>query len=144
VLEKSLFGERLASGSGIEELMDDLGQALAGSHGPVRMLGGGNPAHIPEIQAVWRDRMTAILSDPPAFDRMLANYDPPVGNARFILALAEFLRRHFGWPVGPENIAITAGGQTASFFFSISWPESSGTERGSRFCSRSCPNISAI
>jgi valine--pyruvate aminotransferase len=115
VFEKSLFGERLASGSGIEALMDDLGQALAGSRGPVRMLGGGNPAHIPEIQEVWRNRMTAILSDRDAFDRMLANYDPPTGNARFITALADFLRRHFGWPVGPENIAVTAGGQTAFF-----------------------------
>ena len=66
MFEKSLFGERLASGSGIEELMDDLGRAMAGAHGPVRMLGGGNPAHIPEMQAIWRDRMAAILADPPA------------------------------------------------------------------------------
>jgi valine--pyruvate aminotransferase len=116
VYEKSLFGERLASGSGIEELMDDLGRAMAGTHGPVRMLGGGNPAHIPEMQAIWRNRMEAILADPPAFDRMMTNYDPPIGNARFIAALANLLRHEFGWNVGPENIAITAGGQTAFFF----------------------------
>ena len=116
MFEKSLFGERIASGSGIEELMDDLGRAMAGAHGPVRMLGGGNPAHIPEMQAIWRDRMKAILADPPAFDRMMTNYDPPRGNARFIVALADLLRREFGWNVAPENIAITAGGQTAFFF----------------------------
>ena len=116
MFEKSLFGERLASGSGIEELMDDLGHAMAGAHGPVRMLGGGNPAHIPEMQAIWRNRMAAILADPPAFDRMMTNYDPPIGNARFIAALANLLRQEFGWNVGPENIAITAGGQTAFFF----------------------------
>ena len=72
MFEKSLFGERLASGSGIQDLMDDLGRAMAGAHGPIRMLGGGNPAHIPEMQAVWRDRMTAILGNPDEFDRMIA------------------------------------------------------------------------
>jgi valine--pyruvate aminotransferase len=116
VVEKSLFGERLASGSGIQELMDDLGRAMADAHGPIRMLGGGNPAHIPEIQAVWRNRMATILADPPEFDRMMTNYDPPIGNAKFIAALADLLRREFGWNIGPENIAITAGGQTAFFF----------------------------
>jgi valine--pyruvate aminotransferase len=116
VFEKSLFGERLASGSGIQDLMDDLGRAMAGAHGPVRMLGGGNPAHIPEVQAVWRDRMAAILGNPDEFDRMMTNYDPPIGNAKFIAALASLLRTEFGWSVGPENIAITAGGQTAFFF----------------------------
>lgn len=116
MFEKSLFGERLASGSGIEELMHDLGSALAGAHGPMRMLGGGNPAHIPEMQAIWRSRMAEILADPPAFDRLMTNYDPPIGNARFLDALADLLRREFGWDIGPENLAITAGGQTAFFF----------------------------
>lgn len=116
MFEKSLFGERLASGSGIQDLMDDLGRAMAGAHGPIRMLGGGNPAHIPEVQAVWRDRMTAILGNPDEFDRMMTNYDPPIGNAKFIRALAALLRAEFGWSVGPENIAITGGGQTAFFF----------------------------
>jgi valine--pyruvate aminotransferase len=116
VFEKSLFGQRLASGSGIEELMGDLGRAMAGAHGPVRMLGGGNPAHIPAMQAIWRQRMAAILSDPPEFDRMLTNYDPPIGNGRFLEALADLFRREFKWEIGPENIAITAGGQTAFFF----------------------------
>jgi valine--pyruvate aminotransferase len=115
MITKSHFGNCLSSGSGIETLMDDLGRAMAGSHGPVRMLGGGNPAHIPEIQALWRTRMTEILADPPAFDRMLTNYDPPLGNARFLSALAELLKREFGWQIGPENLAITAGGQTAFF-----------------------------
>ena len=116
MFEKSLFGERLARGSGIQDLMDDLGRAMAGAHGPIRMLGGGNPAHIPEVQAVWRDRMTAILGNPDEFDRMMTNYDPPIGNAKFIRALAALLRAEFGWSVGPENIAITGGGQTAFFF----------------------------
>ncbi len=80
------------------------------------MLGGGNPAAVPEIQALWRTRMSALLADAPAFDRMLGNYDPPQGNPRFIKALASLLQREFGWQIAPENIAVTNGGQSAFFF----------------------------
>ena len=121
--------------------MDDLGHAMAGAHGPVRMLGGGNPAHIPEMQAIWRNRMAAILADPPAFDRMMTNYDPPIGNARFIAALANLLRQEFGWNLGPENIAITAGGQTAFFFSLTFWPANSAAGDAKRSCFRSCLSI---
>lgn len=95
--------------------MDDLGRAMAGAHGPVCMLGGGNPAHIPEVQALIRQRMEEVMADGTAFERMITNYDPPKGNAAFIEALADLLRREFDWEIGPENIAITAGGQTAFF-----------------------------
>ncbi len=116
VLDKSEFALKLASGSGIEELMEDLGRAMAGSHGTMRMLGGGNPAPIPEMQALWRQRMQELLADQSAFDRMLGNYDPPGGSAAFLDAVADLLRREFGWNLTRENIAITAGGQTAFFF----------------------------
>lgn len=56
------------------------------------------------------------MADGDAFDRMLANYEPPQGNPRFLRALAELLRREFGWDVGPANIAVTAGGQSAFFY----------------------------
>ena len=112
----SCFGQRLAAGSGIEILMDDLGQALARGGPPVHMLGGGNPAHIPAVEAVWRRRMAEIMAEEDAFERMLGNYDPPRGNPRFLASMAAFLRREFGWPVTPDHLAVTAGGQTAFFF----------------------------
>ncbi len=117
MFEKSLFGEALTARSGIEDLMEDLGRAMAGEHvGPMRMLGGGNPAMIPEVQAVWRARMGELLADGDAFDRMLTVYDPPKGNTRFAVAVAGYLRRKYGWDVGPENVAVTAGGQAAFFY----------------------------
>jgi valine--pyruvate aminotransferase len=82
----------------------------------MRMLGGGNPPPIPEIQALVRARMRELLDEGAAFDRMLSNYDPPQGNPRFIQALTELLRRTFGWDIGPQNIAITNGGQSAFFY----------------------------
>lgn len=115
-LEPSEFGDRLASGSGIETLMDDLGRAMAEGGTGLHMLGGGNPAHIPAIEAVWRRRMGEILAEGDAFERMLGNYDPPRGNARFLESLAALLHRSYGWNISPDNLAITAGGQTAFFY----------------------------
>ena len=114
--EFSNMGRQLAGGSGIEELMEDLGNALASGGPDICMLGGGQPAHIPEVNAIWRRRMEEIMAEPGALEKMLANYDPPRGNPRFIAALASLFRREFGWPLGPENVAITSGGQTAFFF----------------------------
>lgn len=113
--EFSRLGLELGSRSGIGELMEDLGNALA-SGGDVKMLGGGQPAHIPAVNALWRRRMEEILADPGALERVLANYDPPRGAPGFIAALAALFRREFDWEVDESNLAVTAGGQTAFFF----------------------------
>jgi valine--pyruvate aminotransferase len=112
----SAFGQRASEGSGIKNLMDDLGKALSGTGPTPLMLGGGNPAHIPEMEAVWKKRLHEILEDPATLRRTLAIYDPPRGNASVISALADLLRSELGWAVGPENIAVTPGGQTAFHF----------------------------
>lgn len=110
----SAVGQKLTARSGILELMDDLGRAMT-IQPDMRMLGGGNPAAVPAMQALWRERMQALLDEGAAFDRMLGNYDPPQGNPRFLAALAGLLRDKFGWAIGSENLAITTGGQTAFF-----------------------------
>ena len=110
------FGKRFAGEIGIGELMDDLGEALVSDPAPL-MLGGGNPAHIPEVQALFRSRMNDILSSAGEFERVIGNYDTPQGAKAFIGALAELFRAEFGWNIGPENIALTNGSQNA--FFSL-------------------------
>jgi valine--pyruvate aminotransferase len=116
-LHPTKIGAALSGQSGIAQLMSDLGAAFSGTAGrPMHMLGGGNPAHVPAVQAVWRARMREMLEDEPAFDRMLANYDGPAGSPSFRAAMAGFLREQCGWDVGSENIAVTNGGQTAFFF----------------------------
>jgi valine--pyruvate aminotransferase len=112
----SLMGQRLGGPSGISELMDDLGHALAQGGAEVKMLGGGQPAHIPAVDERWASRFQEMLENREEFDKAVGNYDPPRGNPAFIAALAAMLRRECGWDVGPEHIAITAGGQTAFFF----------------------------
>ena len=114
--ELSEFGRGLCSGSGIGELMEDLGQALVSGGDRMRMLGGGQPAHIPEIDEIWRRRMEEIMAEPGALARMLGDYEGPAGNEAFRTAVAGLFKCEFGWDLGPQNVAITAGGQTAFFF----------------------------
>ncbi|MDG2222573.1 MAG: valine--pyruvate transaminase [Rubripirellula sp.] len=114
--EYSEFGRQLAAGSGIGELMDDLGHALAAGGDQIMMLGGGQPSHIPEMSALWRERLEQIVAGPGMLEQMLGHYEPPGGNPSFRAALASLFQREFGWPIGPENIAVTTGGQTAFFF----------------------------
>jgi valine--pyruvate aminotransferase len=111
-IELSDFGKRFAGRIGIAELMDDLGSALAADPAPL-MLGGGNPAHVPEVQALARRRMMEILDRPGEFERLIGNYDTPQGAAPFLEALSDMLNREYGWGIGRENIALTNGSQNA-------------------------------
>ena len=43
-------------------------------------------------------------------------YDGPRGDSVFIEAMAKLLRDYFGWPIGPDNIAVTNGSQSAFFY----------------------------
>lgn len=110
------MGLRLGGASGISELMDDLGHALASGGPDIKMLGGGQPAHIPAIDERWLERLHEMLDNGDEILKSIGNYDPPRGNQAFIAALAQLLRREFSWDISPENIAITSGGQTAFFF----------------------------
>ncbi len=110
----SKFGRKLAVQSGIGQLMDDLGAARLRER-EMLMLGGGNPAHIPEVDRCLRRNMTALLRDGNRFERAVGSYDPPEGNAEFIEAVSGLLRSRFGWDIGPHNIALTSGSQLAFF-----------------------------
>ncbi|MBI5832210.1 MAG: valine--pyruvate transaminase [Armatimonadetes bacterium] len=108
-------GAKFTRHSGILELMDDLGRAMT-IHPDMLMLGGGNPAAVPQMQALWREQMNRLMADGDAFDRLLANYNPPQGNPHFVAAFAAMLQRELGWPVGPEHVVVTSGEQSGLFF----------------------------
>ena len=113
-MKLSTFAQRFSEHSGIILLMDDMAGAMAGGQ-DMLMLGGGNPAHIPEVQALFRQRMQDILDRPDEFGRVVGDYDPPGGNVKFLEALAELLNREYGWGLGAENVALTTGSQSAFF-----------------------------
>jgi len=110
----SRFGKKMAVQSGIGQLMDDLGAARLQAQ-EVLMLGGGNPAHIPDVDQCLRRSMTTLLADGNRFEHAVGSYDPPEGSAEFIEAVAHLLRNRFGWGIERRNIALTSGSQLAFF-----------------------------
>ena len=114
-LEFSDFGRKLCSDSGILQLMDDLGKPLP-KNIPSYQLGGGNPASIPEIEKMYRNRMEYILNHGNDFENLIGRYDSPQGRVSFIEDVAEYLSDKFGWKIGPENVGITNGSQSAFFY----------------------------
>jgi len=113
MLHLSSFGRRFSRQSGILSLMDDLGNALA--RGNMRMMGGGNPGHVPELQARIKKELVAICEDEQRLAKLIGIYDPPSGDPAFLDSLAELLRREYGWEVTPDHICLTQGSQ-GSFF----------------------------
>ena len=113
-MDRSAFGNKFGADSGILQLMDDLGAAMSGAE-KTYMLGGGNPARIPAVEQLFRERMIELLDDDGRFERVIGEYDGPQGHTGFIGALAELLHNELGWPVTPANIALTNGSQTAFF-----------------------------
>jgi valine--pyruvate aminotransferase len=113
-VEFSKFGKKFGANSGITSLMDDLGEALSGES-EVIMMGGGNPAHIPEVQNAFKARLQDILHTQKDFESLIGTYDPPQGNIAFIRELRDLLNSEFGWQLSTENIALTNGSQSAFF-----------------------------
>lgn len=109
----SAFGEKFFSGAGILSLMDDLGKAMA--DGGSIMMGGGNPGHIREIEEVLRQRLLELASDEQALRKLIGVYEPPCGDRTFCCALADLLKRQYGWAISEENICLTSGSQSAFF-----------------------------
>ena len=110
----SCWADRIHEEVGIINLMNDLGNASAiAEDRPLYMLGGGNPAHIPEIEKYFHNQMEQILRSPKVFETLVGDYAGPQGSRRFVMALADLLRANYGWDIGPENIAVANGSQMA-------------------------------
>jgi valine--pyruvate aminotransferase len=114
MLNLSSFGRKISAVSGIGQLMEDLGVAVSKGR-DMLMLGGGNPAHIPQVQKYFRDSMEKFLGNGARFERAIGSYDPPGGNKEFIEAISVLLKSELRWDINPQNIALTNGSQTAFF-----------------------------
>ncbi len=109
----SLFGEKFTRHAGITRLMEDLNDGLR-TPGAI-MLGGGNPAQIPEMEAYFKQLLQEMLEQGKLTDA-LCNYDGPQGKDALLKALAKMLRDELGWEIAPQNIALTNGSQSAFFY----------------------------
>lgn len=73
---------------------------------------GGNPAHIPEMDAYFQQLCQEMLERGQVTEA-LCNYDGPQGKDLLLKALAKMLRDELGWQIEPQNIALTNGSQSA-------------------------------
>lgn len=114
IYELSDIGKKLTEQSGILKLMDDLGKAINDTP-PIAMLGGGNPAVIPELSTLYATRLTAILSSTQAAQSALGNYDTPHGNSQFISEIVDYFNSRYSSGVISKNIATSPGSQSGFF-----------------------------
>ncbi len=120
------FGERFRRRSGITLLMEDLAEGLA--QDDMIMLGGGNPAAIPEALELFQQTLEKICANGQLL-QALANYDGPQGRQRFLELLADFFNERYDWGISWRNITLTHGSQSA--FFAI-FNSFAGRSRGRR------------
>jgi valine--pyruvate aminotransferase len=111
-MKLSRFGDKFCGPSGIVTLMDDLGNALR-THPGIVMMGGGNPARIPEVLEAYRRHLRAFGADDDALFQLLGRYQGPLGDIEVRELLAAELRQRYGWAVTAEHVALTNGGQSA-------------------------------
>lgn len=114
-MKLSSFGKKMTQKTGILELMDDLGTAMGGK-AKMLMLGGGNPAHIPEVETIWRKRWNDIAKNGKELESVLGNYTTPQGDTEFISVMVKFFNNEYGWGISNKNIIILNGSQTAFFY----------------------------
>ncbi|MFT6047833.1 MAG: valine--pyruvate aminotransferase, partial [Arenicella sp.] len=104
-MKLSKFGQKFTRQSGINQLMQDLGDAQASGHPDLCMLGGGNPASIVQAQELFGREMKALI-DNGLFEKMVGIYDGPQGEQSFREVLCGYLNEQFDWNVTPENISL--------------------------------------
>ena len=94
--------------------MDDLGSALNENPNMIFM-GGGNPGRLPEVEAIFQQRLEQVMADPAQRHSLFGIYQSPQGDKDFREQIASFLRKQFGWSLSGENIAVSNGSQSAFF-----------------------------
>jgi valine--pyruvate aminotransferase len=111
-MKLSRFGDKFCGPSGIVTLMGDLGNALR-ENPDIVMMGGGNPARIPEVLAAYRQHLRAFGDDDDALFHLLGRYQGPLGDVEVRELLAQELRQRYGWQLTAEHVALSNGGQSA-------------------------------
>ena len=113
-MKLSKFGNKFAGTSGIVELMDDLGSAL-NENPDMIFMGGGNPGHLTEVEAIFQQRLEQIMANPRQRHSLFGIYQSPQGDKEFREEVAAFLNRQFGWHLCGNNVAVSNGSQSAFF-----------------------------
>ena len=99
----SRFGQKFARHSGISRLMQDLNEGIRTPEAV--MLGGGNPAHIPEMDSYFHQLLQEMVNNGSLSDAV-CNYDGPQGKDAMLNALAICLKEKLGWNIGYADAGL--------------------------------------
>lgn len=122
----SSFGQRYAGPTGIADLMTDLSAPPANPSEPFSMLGGGNPAIIPELCSAWKGSVRSLV-EAEGFQRLIGAYDSQIGPDGFRSAIADCFAENYGWNITEKNVGVVNGSQIAAYYlinmFSGAYPD---------------------
>lgn len=110
----SNFGTKFTQPNGITQLMEDLGSAKSSNNPNIVMLGGGNPALVPQVNEVFLSELQKLVASNKV-SQVFGLYDGPTGNDEFRAALASQLSKEYPWDISANNVALGNGSQ-ANFF----------------------------
>lgn len=113
-MDFSRIGQQLNVRTGINDLMEDMYEAIYSGRPNLCQLNGGAPAMLPELVRMWRASMERIMEQ-GEFESLVCSYQHPRGHEKFIQSLVKYLNDRYGWGITPENVAVTQGGQMAFF-----------------------------
>lgn len=75
----SNFGTKFTQPNGITQLMEDLGGAKNSNNPNIVMLGGGNPALVPQVNEVFLSELQKLVASNKV-SQVFGLYDGPTGN----------------------------------------------------------------
>ncbi|MBB1407736.1 valine--pyruvate transaminase [Pseudoalteromonas sp. SG44-17] len=113
-MDYSNFGTKFTQPNGITQLMEDLGDAKNSNNPNIIMLGGGNPALVPEVNDIFINELQKLVVN-NTLSNVFGLYDGPAGNDAFRAVLAKQLKSEYSWDLTANNIALGNGSQ-ANFF----------------------------
>lgn len=134
----STFGRKFSEQTGIGQLMDDLGSFHPGSC----LLGGGNPAFIPEVTDVWKEIVSKQIES-GVIQKIIGSYESPSGIPELRETIALILSEESGTKITEDQIAITNGSQNAFYFLLNFFSGNFGNGQRKKIFFPFFPNISA-
>ena len=78
-MDYSNFGTKFTQPNGITQLIEDLGDAKNSNNPNIVMLGGGNPALVPEVNNIFINELQKLVAN-NTLSNVFGLYDGPAGN----------------------------------------------------------------
>ncbi|MGL5872188.1 MAG: valine--pyruvate transaminase [Xenococcaceae cyanobacterium] len=112
----SQFGMQMSKLTGVRAIMKDIIETLLSSAGKNFInLSAGNPVILPEVEKLWRDSTTDLLSS-SEYGEVVCRYGSSSGYTPLIEAIVKDFNRRYGLSLTHKNILITPGSQALYFY----------------------------